>query len=73
MLVFPNVFNKKPTNQGFPLKCGSMPYSYFTAADYNPSAADPRKVFENRKGAENAAIELICQVGNRRLKLYGKL
>ena len=40
-----------------------MPYSYFTAADYNPSAADPRKVFENRKGAENAAIELICEVG----------
>ncbi len=41
---------------------GMLPYSEWYSADFNPNALDPRKVFENHRGAEITAIEAFSQV-----------
>ncbi len=39
-----------------------MPFSYWTSAEYNINAQDPRKLFEKRTGSEIMALDSICQV-----------
>ncbi len=50
-------------------RVSSLPYSFWTFADYDDTATDPKRLFSNRTGSEIAALQAICKVNGSPFKI----